>query len=453
LLEGKTTETPISETRVSTRLQRIAELAKEAPERAFLSLAHHIDIEVLREAFRRTRKDGAPGVDGQTGRDYEERLEENLQQLLDRFKSGRYKAPPVRRSYIPKGDGSQRPLGIPTFEDKVLQRAVAMVLEAVYEQSFLDCSHGYRPGRSAHTALAQLQEGLRSMGGGWVLELDIKSFFDTLEHRHLRSILDQRVRDGVLRRSIDKWLAAGVLEGAVLSHPDAGTPQGGVISPLLANVYLHEVLDLWFERDVRPRLRGRGFLVRYADDAVLVLSDEVDARQALSMLPERFGRYGLTLHPNKTRLLSFRPPRRDDSPPPPSGKARSFDFLGFRHHWAKSRQGGWVIRQRTASDRFTRALKRLSTWCRMNRHGPVRWQHQQLVWKLRGHDNYYGLSGNYGALQRFHHAARRVWRRWLHRRSQKARMGWERFAQLLERYPWPRPRLLAARLRAAKSVI
>jgi RNA-directed DNA polymerase len=227
LLGGKTTGTPISDS-VSTRLQRIAELAREAPERAFLSLAHHIDIEFVAEAFRRTRKDGATGVDGQTGEAYEERLDENLRSLLDRFKSGRYKASPVRRSYVPKGDGKQRPIGIPTFEDKVLQRAVTMVLEAVYEQDFLDCSYGYRPNRSAHEALEDLWQGLMKMKGGWVLELDITAFFDNLDHSRLRRILDQRVRDGVLRRTIDKWLAAGVLEGEELSHPDAGTPQGGV---------------------------------------------------------------------------------------------------------------------------------------------------------------------------------------------------------------------------------
>ena len=222
-------ETPISGT-VSTRLQRIADLAREAPGRAFLSLSHHIDLELLREAFRRTRKDGATGVDGRTGKEYEEDLEANLQSLLNRFKSGRYQAPPVRRTYVPKGDGSKtRPIGIPTFEDKVLQRAVAMVLEAVYEQDFVSCSHGYRPGRSAHGALRELREGLMSMGGGWVLEVDIKSFFDSLDHGQLRSILDQRVRDGVLRRTIDKWLSAGVLEGCRLSYPDAGTPQGGVV--------------------------------------------------------------------------------------------------------------------------------------------------------------------------------------------------------------------------------
>jgi RNA-directed DNA polymerase len=205
----------------------------------------------LREAFHRTRKDGAPGVDGRTGAEYEQDLEENLGSLLDRFKSGRYKAPPVRRTYVPKGDGSSRPIGIPTFEDKVLQRAVTMVLESVYEQDFLPCSHGYRPGRSAHGALAELRARLMEIGGGWVLEVDIKSFFDSLDHARLRSILDRRVRDGVLRRTIDKWLAAGVLEGTEWSQPDAGTPQGGVISPLLANIYLHDALDTWFENDCR----------------------------------------------------------------------------------------------------------------------------------------------------------------------------------------------------------
>lgn len=279
------TGTPISGD-ISTRLQRIAQLAREDAQRAFLSLAHHIDIDWLREAYRRTRKDGAVGVDGQTAAEYERGLEANLRDLLDRFKSGRYKAPPVRRTYIPKGDGTAtRPIGIPTFEDKVLQRAVAMVLEAVYEQDFLDCSYGFRPGRSAHDALHALREGLMAMGGGWILDVDIKSFFDTISHSHLRGILSQRVRDGVLRRTIDKWLAAGVMEEGMVTHPDTGTPQGGVVSPLLANVYLHEVIDRWFEREVKPRLRGRAFMVRYADDRAprrrgREVSDRTDAPAA-----------------------------------------------------------------------------------------------------------------------------------------------------------------------------
>lgn len=290
---------------VSTRLQRIAELAKAAPQMVLTTLAHHIDADWLREAYRRTRKDGATGVDEQTAAQYAQHLEENLRGLLERLKSGTYYAPPVRRVHIPKGDGRKtRPIGIPTFEDKVLQRAVAMVLEAVYEQDFLECSYGFRPGRSAHQALQALWDGLMRMGGGWVLEVDIQSFFDSVDHSHLRGFLDQRVRDGVLRRAIDKWLKAGVLEEGAVRHPDSGTPQGGVISPLLANVYLHEVLDKWFERDVRPRLHGEAVLVRYADDFVMAFSREDDARRIYEVLPKRFGKYGLTLHPEKTRLLN-----------------------------------------------------------------------------------------------------------------------------------------------------
>ena len=438
LLEGKITGTPISDT-VSTRLQRIAELAREAPERAFLSLAHHIDLEFLREAFRRTRKDGATGVDGQTGKDYEEHLEENLRSLLDRFKSGGYKAPPVRRTYVPKGDGkNERPIGIPTFEDKVLQRAVTMVLEAVYEEDFLPCSYGYRPGRSAHTALEDLWQGLMKMGGGWVLELDITAFFDSLDHSQLRRILDQRVRDGVLRRTIDKWLAAGVLEGEELHHPDAGTPQGGVVSPLLANVYLHDALDVWFEKHVKPRLQGRGFMIRFADDAVMVFSEEKDARRMMEVLPERLRPYGLILHPTKTRLLHFWSPSSTGEQGP-SREPRSFDFLGFTHHWGRTRRGSWMVKRKTASSRLSRALKRASLWFQRVRHEKVAWQHRQLVRKLRGYDNYYGIRGNIAALYRFRYEIRRLWRKWLDRRSHKAFMTWERFARLEARYPLPRP--------------
>ena len=433
LLEGKIMETPISDT-VSTKLQQIADLAREAPERAFLSLAHYIDLDLLRKAFRRTRKDGATGVDGQTGKEYEERLEENLRSLLDRFKSGRYQAPPVRRTYVPKDDGRQRPIGIPTFEDKVLQRAVTMVLETVYEQDFLPCSHGYRPGRSAHTALWGLRQELMEMGGGWALEVDIKSFFDSLSHSQLRSILDQRVRDGVLRRQIDKWLAAGVMEGTQLSLPDAGTPQGGCVSPMLSNIYLHETLDKWFERDVRPRMRGRAHLVRFADDACLVFSNEDDARRVLAVLPKRFGKYGLTLHPTKTRLLRFRPPSGGDKQPRDTGK-HSFDFLGFTHHWARSRRGYWVVKRKTAGSRFSRALKRISEWFRSVRHEAVAWQHDQLSRKLRGHYNYYGIAGNSEALARYRFEVGRLWRKWLDRRSDKAAMTWDRFNLLLQRYP------------------
>jgi len=291
---------------ISTKLQRIAELARQGPQMVFTTLAHHIDVELLREACRRTRKEGAVGVDQQPATEYATRLDENLQSLLERFHSGKYRAPPVRRVHIPKGDGRTRPIGVPTFEDKILQRAVAMIMEAVYEQDFLGCSYGFRPGRSAHQALDALWNGLMDLRGGWVLEVDIQSFFDTLDHRCLRNMLDQRVRDGVLRRMIDKWLKAGVLEAEAVTYPVEGTPQGGVISPLLANVYLHEVLDEWFERIVKPRLKGPAFLIRYADDFVMVFAAEGDARRVFDVLPKRFGKYGLTLHPEKTRLRSVR---------------------------------------------------------------------------------------------------------------------------------------------------
>lgn len=446
-LEGQATGTPVSDP-VSTKLQRIAELAREAPEREFLSLAHHIDLEFLKEAFRRTRKDGAVGVDGQTGRAYEERLEENLRSLLERFKSGRYWAPPVRRTYVPKGDGRQRPIGIPSFEDKVLQRAVTMVLSAVYEEDFEDCSYGFRPGRSAHMALEDLWKVLMRKKGGWVLELDIEAFFDNLDHPRLRRILDQRVRDGVLRRTIDKWLAAGVLEGAELTHPDAGTPQGGVVSPCLANIYLHDALDTWFERWVKPRLQGQGFLIRFADDAVMVFTEEKDARRVLAALPRRLGEYGLTLHPTKTRLVHFRPPSRSEEPPRDPG-SRRFDFLGFTHHWGLSRRGSWVVKRKTASSRFSRALRRVSQWIRRYRHQPVAWQHVQLVRKLRGHYNYYGISGNIAGLSRFRFEVCRAWCKWLDRRSHRAQMTWVRFQRLQKRHPLPSPALCGLAMSAA----
>jgi RNA-directed DNA polymerase len=422
---------------ISTKQLRIAQLAVEAPEMAFTTLAHHIDIDWLREAYRRTRKDGAVGVDGQTAEEYAAHLEENLRSLLDRAKSGCYQAPPVRRVHIPKGDGSQtRPIGIPTFEDKLLQRAVIMVLEPIYERDFLGCSYGFRPGRSAHQALADLWQQTMNMGGGWVLELDIRKFFDTLDHSRLREIIRQRVQDGVLLRLIGKWLNAGVLEDGCLTHPDTGSPQGGVISPVLANAYLHEVLDTWFENTVKPVLKGRAFLIRYADDAVLVFQNEEDARRVLAVLPKRFGKYGLTLHPEKTRLVQFKRPRRPDPQGPPPG---TFDLLGFTHFWARSLKGNWVVRRKTAKDRFQRALDKVTEWCCKNRHLPLKEQWQALRRKLSGHFGYYGIPGNSRLLVRFRFLVEGIWRKWLSRRSQRAYLSWEDFRRLLAHYPLPAP--------------
>lgn len=434
---------------VSTKLQRIAELARQQPKMVLTTLAHHGDEEFLHEAYRRTRKDGATGVDGQTATEYAASLEDNLRSLRTRFQTGTYYAPPVRRVHIPKGDGRKtRPIGVPTFEDKVLQRAVAMVLEAVYEQDFLACSYGFRPGRSAHHALEALWTGLMDMSGGWVLEVDIKSFFDTVDHSHLRSFLDGRVRDGVLRRAIDKWLKAGVLENGQLHHPNDGTPQGGVLSPLLANVYLHEVLDGWFEQVVKPRLHGQAFLVRYADDFVIAFSREADARKVEAVLPQRFGKYGLELHPTKTRLVEFRRPPRGRKPRQRPG---TFKLLGFTHHWGLTQRGTTVVRRKTAPDRMARALRRIGEWCREHRHQTIREQHAALTRKVRGHYAYFGITGNARALGRFLHEVERAWRKWLDRRSYHAKMTWERFRRLLRRYALPPPRVVhSVYLNAAK---
>lgn len=434
-------ETSSSQT-VSTKLERIAELARKAPTMVLTTLMHHVDLEWLREAYRRTRKDGATGVDGQTAEQYEQDLEGNLRRLLERVKSGTYRAPPVRRVYIPKGEGSEkRPIGIPTLEDKVLQRAVAMVLEAVYEQDFLDCSYGFRPGRSAHQALEELRNQLMEMHGGWVIEVDIRTFFDTVDHHQMREILGRRVRDGALLKLIGKWLNAGVMEGGEVSHPEAGTPQGGVISPLLANIYLSEVLDAWFEGEVKPRLRGRAFLIRYADDAVLVFSDQEDARRVMDVLPKRFGKYGLTLHPEKTRVVGFVRPPRDAASSPDGATPGSFDLLGFTHYWATSRKGNWVVKRKTAKDRFRRALKRVAEWCRQNRHEPIQKQQQKLAEKLRGHMAYFGITGNSEGVSRFREAVVEVWLKWLRRRSQRAGVTWDRFKEWMARFPLPPARL------------
>ena len=431
---------------VFTKRQRIAELARNCPDMAFTNLAHHIDIEWLLTAQAQTRKDGAVGVDGQTAAEYEVNLEANLQNLLDRAKSGTYVAPPVRRVHIPKAGAPNetRPLGIPTYEDKILQRAVLMVLEPVYETDFLDVSHGFRPGRGAHGALDSLWKQAMKLGGGWIVDVDLRKFFDTIDHGHLREFLKRRVRDGVILRLIGKWLNAGVLEEGVLTIPDDGTPQGGVISPLLANIFLHYVLDEWFEEDVRPRLKGGAFVIRYADDFVIGVAREDDARRIMEVLPKRMSKYGLTVHPEKTRLVRFQPPQADGSategrvPPEPT----TFDFLGFTHYWGRSRQGAWVVKRRTAASRLKRALSALSEWCRKNLHLPIKEQHQKLSQKLRGHYGYYGIIGNFYSLLEFRETARGIWRRALSRRRRDGEVTWAEFLRLEKCYSLPRARVV-----------
>jgi len=421
---------------VTTKLQRIAELAREDRTRVFTSVAHVIDLEWMKEAYRRTRKDGATGVDRRTATGYAQDLETNLTALATKIRDGSYRPPPVRRAHIPKANGKTRPIGVPTFEDKIAQRAVAMLLEAIYEQDFSPYSYGFRPRRSAHDALIELQRRPTYWERCWVIEGDIQSFFDTLEHTKLRSFLDRRVRDGVIRRLIDKWLRAGVLEDGRISRPEDGTPQGGVISPLLANIYLHEVLDRWFRRDVQDRLLASSRCIRYADDFVLLFERADDAKRVMAVLRKRFERFGLKLHPEKTRILSF------DSPGLCNKRAqreRGFNFLGFTHYWARSRNGRWIVKQRTAKDRLSRSLKSVKERCKQMMHWRLADQHEVLCRIMRGHFGYFGITGNGDSIRTFRHEAERIWGRSLARRNGR-RFAWKRFAPIQSRFLLPRPR-------------
>ena len=415
---------------VSTKQERIAEQAGACPDLVFTALHHHIDQEWMHRAWSLTRKDGATGVDGVTAAEYERDLEANLSDLLNRIKSGSYRAPPVRRHYIPKADGRRRPLGIPTLEDKVAQRAIVMILEPIFEADFLPCSYGFRPGRSAHGALSDLRDGLAVEGLRWVIDADVEAYFDMIDHRRLREFLDLRIKDGVIRRMIDKWLKAGVLDSGVLQRPETGTPQGGVISPILSNFFLHHVLDAWMMETVRPKV-GAFRLVRYADDFVIALESRRDGERVLAALDKRLAEHGLTLHPTKTRQVDFRPKAGGH------GSSNRFDFLGFTHLWGKSRKGRWVVRQFTAKERFARAVKSVWNWCKEHRHMPLGDQCRHLAGVIRGHCAYYGLTGNGKRLSRFRDAVVKSWRRWLGRRHRNGRISWDRFKAILARFPLP----------------
>lgn len=426
---------------VSTKQERIAELARNNPAMALSTLHHHIDYEWVKYAYDCTRKDGATGVDGQSGKDYAANLEQNLHDLIDRLKSGRYRAPPVRRHYIEKADGGQRGLGIPSFEDKVAQRVIALLLEPIYEQDFSDCSYGYRCGRNAHEALQAIWGGITRNGGRWVLDVDVRKYFDSIDRAKLREFLARRVTDGIVRKLIDKWLNAGVMEQGQLFYPEEGTPQGGVISPLLANVFLHYVLDEWFSESVQTRLRGPSTLVRFADDFVMLFAYKDDAERVLKVLGKRLEKYGLELHPEKTSMVDFRyQPKAQDQEDKPL--ATSFNFLGFTHVWVRSRTGRPIVRQMTAKSRFTRTVKAVNEQCRRMRHWPVRDQHQRLCRMLKGHFSYYGITGNSKRLANLKYQAERCWRKWLSRRSALGLMPWAAFKGILERFPLPSPRIV-----------
>jgi group II intron reverse transcriptase/maturase len=425
----------------------------------FTTLAHLLDQELLREAYRRTNKSSAPGCDGVTATEYAEHLAENLRDLHERLRSGRYIPPPVKRTWLPKDDGSQRPIGKPTFEDKIVQRAVSMLLEEIYEQDFYDFSYGFRRGRSPHQAIHDLRERCRTMNVHWILDADVSGFFDNIDHGWLQELLARRVTDGSIRRLIGRWLKAGVLDGLDLTYSDTGTPQGGVISPLLANIFLHYVLDEWFEREIQPRLKGRAFLIRFADDFVIGCELEADARRLMEVLPKRFAKHGLTIHPEKTKLIEFGRPRnrlpaqatasaRPNAPSAskPAGEPGSengtFDFLGFTHFWTRSLKGYWVIQRRTSRKRIKRTQKGFWHWCRDNRHLSLAEQYATLCQKLRGFYQYAGIRGNYRAMESVLEAVRRTWRYWLSRRSHKSAIPWEAYEKLLDRCPLPRPKII-----------
>ncbi|MCB0932650.1 MAG: group II intron reverse transcriptase/maturase [Mycobacterium sp.] len=431
---------------VSTKRQQIAELVERFRDKPLLSLYSHLDEAWLDEALRRVRKNTAPGVDGQRVEEYAATWESRRPVLLDLLRGGEYRPPPVRRTFIPKADGRERPIGIPTVEDRVAQRAIAMLLEPLYEREFLDCSYGYRPKRSAHDAVKATRNALMERGAGLALEVDIRGFFDAVRHDRLREILDERLKDGAVRRIIHRWLKAGVLYDGCLSRPEDGTPQGGVISPLLANIYLHAVLDRWFENEVKPTLLGRAKLIRFADDFVIVFTDVTDAEGMRTRLEGRFADYGLELHPEKTRLVDLREPAsrpdddRDDSPGG-AGLPRTFDYLGFTFYRGRTRRGNrTVIKVKTAASRLSRFLSKIAEWCRKCRHDPLDEQRDALARRLRGHFQYYGVTFNTPALWQVLHQTERLWFTWLSRRSQRARLLWQWFSSALTtRLRLPRP--------------
>lgn len=432
------TDAPTSGT-MSPGLFKVAARAKADPQAKFNSLAHLIDVPALERSYDRIRNDAAVGVDGVTKGEYGQNLMENLKGLHERMKGGRYRHQLVRRVHIPKENRQTRPIGVCTVEDKVVQGAVCRVLEAIYEQDFLNCSYGCRPGRGAHDAIRTLHRVAFRNEVNWVLEADIRDFFGSLDRNWLMKMLQHRVADGSLLRLVGKCLHVGVLDGAEFTEPDQGTTQGSAISPLLGNVYLHYALDLWFEVRIRPGLVGKATLVRYCDDFVICFEDRGDAERVYGALPERMAKFGLTLHPDKTRLLPYQRPSSRQA----GGKGPStFDFLGFTLYWRKTRSGRWQMTCKTRRARLGRALRSIHDWCRDHRHWSIKAQHQALTRRIRGHFNYFAVNGNLRRLQQLTHWAKRSWFKWLNRRSQRSSLTWARFTNVLKVYPLPKPQVL-----------
>lgn len=417
---------------ISPKLLKVIERAKRDPEVQFLSLAHLLDEEMLMRAYHKLRKGAAAGVDGMTKDDYGVDLAAKVADLHGRLRSKRWRHQPILRVHIPKGQGTTRAIGLSTVEDKIVQSALAEVLGAVYEPVFRDVSYGFRPGRSAHDALRALNRKIYKGEANWILEADIETFFDSIDRKLLLEMLRKRVVDKSFLRLIGKCLHVGILDGTQTVESERGVTQGSALSPLLGNVYLHHVLDVWFERDVLPRLRGKAELVRFADDFVIAFEFECDAKRVRQVIGQRFDRFGLTLHPDKTRLFSFQRPRT-----PKGERPTTFDFLGFTHYWGLGREGYWLPRVKTRTARLRRSISSISEWCRRHRHLSIKEQHAALVKRTTGHLNYFAVNGNMRSLHKYLHGVRRIWHKWLNRRSQRSRLIWTRYCDLLRDYPLP----------------
>ena len=405
----------------------------------FTTLAHHIDVDFLYEAYRRNNRKSAPGIDNVTGANYAENLDENLRNLHERLKSGAYKAPPVNRVWIDKEDNNKRPIGIPTFEDKIVQRSVEMILSAIYETMFHEFSYGFRKGRSQHQAIKEVMDQSWATKGGWIVSADITGLFDNINHGFLRKLIKRRVNDGGLLKLIGKWLKAGVHERGEMSYPQSGTPQGGSISPILSNIYLHYVVDDWYVRQAKARLKGRNSMIRWADDFIIICEYEEDASKLMKVLPQRFARYGLSLHPQKTKVVRFKQPK---SGMKKDRLNKTFDFLGFTFYWGKSLKGYWIIRKKTARKRQSRFLAKCWQWCKENRHEPMADQHKTLCLKLRGFYQYFGVKTNNRSLDTVLFKVDRAWRYWLNRRNHKGNMSGDKFDKIRKLYPLPKTRIV-----------
>jgi RNA-directed DNA polymerase len=440
-LDGGNMTIPRNRASMLTKHNQIAELAKKDKGLKFYSIAHFLTQDALYEAFESLRKNASVGVDGVTYAGYEEEAWGNIRKLRERLKSGQYRAQPLRRVYIPKEDGRQRPISIPSLEDKIVQKAAVDLLNAIYEQDFLKCSYGFRPGRSAQDALDEVRRVICVRPISTVLEADISGYFDAIVRDLLIEMIEERVSDGSILRLIGKWINVGVIEDNRLLVTETGTGQGQVISPLLANIYLHHVLDVWFEAVVKPRLKGEAYEIRYADDFILCFQFREDAERVMEVLTKRFAKYGLTLHPEKTRLMEFGRKALAKSEEPGGRKPATFDFLGFTHICKRSLKGNFTIHVRTMRKRLRRSLMQVAAWCRAHRHDPVEEQQKALNRKLQGHYQYYGRPTNHRSLWQFYRSLSRIWKKWLNKRTRGHTLNWAKFEHLLKRHPLLRPRI------------